>query len=426
MVQNARGTRDFLPQDQIQRQNLIGKLRKTFESFGYSPLDTPALERFETLSAKYAGGEEILNETFKLNDQGERNLGLRYDLTVPLARVVASHPDLKMPFKRYHIDKVWRDGPVSAGRYREFMQCDIDVIGSSSKAADAEMVQVIDKGFSELGLNVEIRLNSVHVLNGIMSQAGIPQEKRQTVILTLDKLAKSGEEAVRDELKEKGVSVEQVNQLFELTNVSGSNAEKLNVLRERIHGTEEKRGLQEVHEILGSLPELKNKVVFQPSLARGLSYYTGMIVETFLLDSKIESAVCSGGRYDGLIGAIAETGRELPAVGVSFGIDRIFDAIQRHGARTVTQVLIIPINTEKYSQALATQLRVASINTELAYEKGISKSLDYANSLGIPFCVIVGEREISKNEVKLKNMVSGEEKFLSVNEVIDYIKSIQN
>src|SRR3989344_3442196 len=173
MNQNARGTRDFLPSEQILRQKIMGKLRTVFERFGYSPLDTPALERFETLSAKYAGGEEILKEAFRLKDQGERELGLRYDLTVPLARVVTMHPDLKMPFKCYHIDKVWRDGPVSAGRYREFMQCDVDVIGSSSRAADAEMIQITDMGFVELGLEVEIRVNSIHVLNGIMSQAGI-------------------------------------------------------------------------------------------------------------------------------------------------------------------------------------------------------------------------------------------------------------
>src|SRR3989344_8336231 len=146
MNQNARGTRDFLPSEQILRQKIIGKLRTVFERFGYSPLDTHALERFETLSAKYAGGEEILKETFKLKDQGDRDLGLRFDLTVPLARVVAMHPDLKMPFKRYHIDKVWRDGPVSVGRYREFMQCDVDVIGSSTRSAAAEMLQIIDKG----------------------------------------------------------------------------------------------------------------------------------------------------------------------------------------------------------------------------------------------------------------------------------------
>ena len=420
MNQNARGTRDFLPSEQILRQKIIGKLRTVFERFGYSPLDTPALERFETLSAKYAGGEEILKETFKLKDQGDRDLGLRFDLTVPLARVVAMHPDLKMPFKRYHIDKVWRDGPVSVGRYREFMQCDVDVIGSSSRAADAEMIQLTDTGFSEMGLKVEIKVNSIHVLNGIMSQVGIPSEKRQATILILDKLAKSGEEAVRAELREKGMTVEQINALFELAQVSGSNEEKLNELREKIHSSEEKKGLQEIHEIL-LLLNTKNKVIFDPSLARGLSYYTGVIVEVFLVDSEIKSAVCSGGRYDNLIGAMSETSRQYPAVGVSFGLDRIFDAMHHEATKTVTQVLVIPIGTEQKIQNIANELRKSKINTEIALEKGISKALDYANSIGIPFCVIVGEKEISENKVKLKNMESGEENLLSLQEAMEII-----
>ncbi|HLD19168.1 MAG TPA: histidine--tRNA ligase [Candidatus Nanoarchaeia archaeon] len=421
MNQNARGTRDFLPSEQILRQKIMGKLRTVFERFGYSPLDTPALERFETLSAKYAGGEEILKEAFRLKDQGERELGLRYDLTVPLARVVTMHPDLKMPFKCYHIDKVWRDGPVSAGRYREFMQCDVDVIGSSSRAADAEMIQITDMGFVELGLEVEIRVNSIHVLNGIMSQAGIPAEKRQTTILTLDKLAKAGEEAVRAELREKGVSVEQTNSLFELAQVSGSNEEKLNKLREKIHSSEEKKGLQEIHEILLLLSHPKNKVVFDPSLARGLSYYTGIVVETFLVDSEIKSAVCSGGRYDGLIGSMAGTGRQYPAVGISFGLDRIFDAMHHEATKTVTQALVIPIGTEQKIQHMASELRKNSINTEIAFEKGLSKALDYANSIKIPFCVIAGEKELSENKVKLKNMETGEENLVALHEAIEII-----
>lgn len=422
MVQNARGTKDYLPGEQILRQQIVQKLRTVFELYGFSPLDTPAIERYDTLAAKYAGGEEILKETFKLKDQGGRELGLRYDLTVPLARVVAMNPDLKMPFKRYHADKVWRDGPVSAGRFREFLQCDVDVIGTSSLKADAELIIIMDEGFKSLELDTEIKVNSIHVLNGIMSQAGIPKEHRTATILTLDKLAKNGEVLVRKELREKGLEVEHINALFELANVSGSNEEKLNQLREKIHGTEERKGLQEIHEILSLLHHLKNKVIFEPSLARGLSYYTGMIVEAFLADSEIKSSVCSGGRYDGLIGAMAANNREYPAAGVSFGVDRIFEAMKKTGRKTVTNALVIPINADNESVKIASELRKSGISTELFYDKGISKALDYANSLGIHFCVIVGEREMKEGKVKVKDMESGEENLMAVSEAIKLIK----
>ncbi len=424
MVQNARGTRDYLPQQQIARQKIISTLRTVFERFGYSPLDTPALERMDVLSAKYAGGEEIVKEMFTLKDQGERDLGLRFDLTVPLARVVASNPDLKMPFKRYHIDKVWRDGPVSLGRYREFMQCDVDCIGSGSLMADAEMVRIIDEGFHQLGLKVEIRINSIHVLNGILAQAQVPQGQRGSVILTLDKLAKAGEAGVRKELHEKGVAVEHINALFELCSASGANEERLAHLTERIKSEEQRRGVRETESVLALLTGLHNKVVFEPNLARGLSYYTGMIVETFLVGSPITSAVCSGGRYDGLIGSLTETGNGYPAIGVSFGVDRIFDAMSSGAKKTVTQCLVVPINTVNECMALAVQLREAGINTEVAYEKGISKALDYANSLGIPSCMIVGQRELAEEMVKLKIMESGEEKMVSVADAIAAIKKL--
>ncbi len=424
MIQNARGTRDFLPDQQILRQEIIGKLRTVFERFGYSPLDTPAIERQDTLSAKYAGGDEILKEMFTLKDQGERELGLRYDLTVPLARVVAQNPSLKMPFKRYHIDKVWRDGPVQKGRYREFIQCDIDSVGSSSRMMDAELLRIIDMGFAELDLKVVIKVNSILVLDGILAKAGIQKAFRASVILSLDKLEKIGAKEVQKELEQKGISLEQITSLFELIQIKGTNKEKLAHLKHHIDIETERKGLSEVEEILGLCAGFKNEVVFEPSLARGLSYYTGMIVETFLVDSAITSAVCAGGRYDKMISEMVDSDRAYPAAGVSFGVDRIFDAMHKvKSKKTVTTVLVIPIQIPLEASRVAMHLREQGINTDVAYDKNLSKALDFANALSIPFCIFVGAREIAEGKVKLKNMVSGEEVLMGVEEAVDVIKS---
>ncbi len=423
-LQMARGTRDVAPESQIVRQRIISVLRETFELFGFSPLETPVIERYDVLSSKYAGGAEILKETFKLKDQGNRELGLRYDLTVPLARFVGMNPQLKMPFKRYQIGDVFRDGPISLGRYRQFMQCDVDVIGCKDMAADAEIVNLTALAFRKLGFDANIKINNRKILDGILEKVGVKENKRVDVILSIDKLEKFGEKAVVDELKQKGVKEEMINEIISIITIKGTNEEKLNKLKGFIEGNE---GLKEMEELIDYLTVLDVNFIFDVSLARGLSYYTGTIFETVLKNSSIKSSVAGGGRWDKMIGEFLGKG-EYAAVGISFGLERIFDAYVEKNPikqKTVTRIFIIPIGTLKESLKIAKLLRESDIKVDIdLMGKGPSKNLKYANSLGIPYVLFVGEDELKQNKVKLKDMGTGDEFLFSVLEVIDYFVNL--
>ncbi|MBW2974662.1 histidine--tRNA ligase [Candidatus Woesearchaeota archaeon] len=416
-LQGARGTRDILPENQIIKERIISVLKETFELFGYSPLETPVIERFDVLSSKYAGGDEILKETFRLKDQGGRDLGLRYDLTVPLARVVGMNPQLKMPFKRYQIGEVFRDGPVSLGRYRQFIQCDADIIGCKDMTADAECINIVSSAFKRLGFNIEIRINNRKVLNSILEKAGIKESKRDSTILSIDKLEKFGQDAVVKELKDNGIPDTKIDDILGIITIQGKNQEKLEKLKKLIAGNE---GLKEVEELIEYLKILDVDAVFDVSLARGLSYYTGTIFETFIQNSRIKSAVCSGGRWDKMIGDFLGRG-DYPAVGISFGLERIFDAyIEKNPVRnkTVAQLFIIPIGTLEQSLKTAKMLREKGIKVDIDLTgRGPSKNLNYANSLGIPYVIFIGDNELKQNKVKLKNMETGQEGLVNAEDV---------
>ncbi len=421
-LQRARGTRDMLPEKQIIKQKIISILKETFELFGCSPLETPIIERFDVLSSKYAGGEEILKETFKLKDQGGRDLGLRYDLTVPLARVVGMNPQLKMPFKRYQIGEVFRDGPISLGRYRQFIQCDVDIIGCKDMTIDAECINIVSTAFKKLGFIAEIKLNNRKILNAILEKVGIKDNKKDQVILSIDKLEKFDKETVINELKQKGLSEKTINELMDIITMEGKNEERLNKLKKLIPDNE---GLKEIEELMNYLNLLDINFTFDVSLARGLSYYTGTVFETFIKNTKIKSAVCSGGRWDKMIGEFLGKG-EYPAMGISFGLERIFDAYLEKNPvkqKTVTKLFIIPIGTLNQSLKIAKQLREAGIKVDIDLTgRGPSKNLKYANSLGIPYVLFIGEDELKQNKVKLKDMEKGEENLFNVEEVIKYFK----
>ncbi|NQU78781.1 histidine--tRNA ligase [Candidatus Woesearchaeota archaeon] len=424
-LMNARGTRDFGPEEKIVRQKIVDMLRKSFELYGFSPLETPIIERFDVLSAKYAGGAEIMKETFKFNDQGERELCLRYDLTVPLARFVGMNPKMKMPFKRYAIGRVFRDGPIKTGRYREFWQCDVDIIGSKSMLADAQCIQIAQKFFADIELDVNIEFNNRKLLDGMMESCGIPEEKRMDTILEVDKLRKTGIESVKNEMNKKGIEEDSVNKLMELISMQGTNAEKLDKVRSAMANQKLAEGLKEIEELLSYVDE-KN-IVLNLSLARGLSYYTGPVYEVFLKDKKLfSSSLAAGGRWDKMIGDFIG-GREYPAVGISFGIEPITTVIgnnrKEEGIRTVTQLYVIPIQTTKKCIEIAEKTRTGGVNTDMdLMSRGVSKNLDYANKMGIPYVLIVGEEEIKQGKYKLKDMKSGDEKMVSVEEVCDMVK----
>ncbi len=418
-LQNARGTRDFPPEQAIARQKLANSLKYVFELYGYTPLETPLLERYDVLASKYAGGDEILKETFKLKDQGKRELGLRYELTVPMCRFIAMNPNMKLPFKRYQIGEVFRDGPIKLGRYRQFTQCDIDVVGVKGMAADTEIISMVQTAFTELRLDVTIKVNSRKIMKGIIDAAGIKTEKAIDAILAIDKLEKVGIKDVEAELREKGISEKSIKDAMELISIKGSNEDKLSLLKEKVNSKEGIEGLNEMQQLFELLTDRTN-VEFSPSLARGLSYYTGTVFETFLNDSEIKSAVAGGGRYDEMIGKFLGSNKEYPAVGISFGLDVILDALKMKGlesSKTPAKVFVIPIKNLGEAMKIAEKLREKGVNTDIdLMGRNVGKNLEYASSMGIPYAIFAGEQELKQGKVKLRNMTNGEEKVVTVEE----------
>ena len=420
-LQLPKGTRDFKPEEMIIRNKIVSTLKEIFELYGYSPLETPCFERFEILSSKYAGGEEILKETFKLKDQGKRDLGLRYDLTVPMCRFVGMNPNIKMPFKRYQTGEVFRDGPVESARYRQFTQCDVDIVGCNEMTADAEIISLTSKAFKKLGFDFFIKINNRKLLNDVLKYCKVDKNKTEDVILSIDKLEKFGVEAVKKELKEKNINQKTINEILKIIDIKGTDKEKINKLKKILKDSD---GLKGIIDLLNYLKLLNLNVDFDVSLARGLSYYTGTVIEVFLKNSKVKTAVCAGGRYDKMIGDFLGKG-DYPAVGISFGLDRIYDAYlekNKEEKKTVTQVYIIPINTFKDSLKIAEELRNEGVKVDIDLTgKGPSKNLKYANTLKIPYVIFIGEDEIEQNKVKIKNMVSGDEKLVTAEELIVYL-----
>lgn len=420
-IEMAKGVRDFAPEDKIIRDDMVNKLVDIFQRYGYSPLETPSIERLDTLTAKFAAGTEsdAAKEIFKLTDQGNRDLGLRFDLTVPFSRFIALNPNLKMPFKRYEIGRVFRDGPIKLGRYREFWQCDVDIAGCSSVKAEAELILLALDAFKELGLDAYIEVNNRKLLYGIMDHFNIKRELRESVIITIDKIKKQGVQAVKKELLEKGIKEDVIEKIINIFQTQGTNQEIINIMRQSITSELGLEGVNEIDELFSYLRFIDSgKVKFNPSLARGLSYYTGTVFEGFLKDSKIKSSICGGGRYDNMIGMYAENAREYPAVGISFGLEPITDALKLSGTeqrRSVTQLYIIPIKTFKESLVIAIKLREAGLKVDIdLMDKGVSKNLDYANSLKIPFVAFIGDSELKEQKIKLKNMHSGKEQLVSL------------
>ena len=425
-MQIAKGVRDTNPEEKILKLKIENTLRETFELYGYNPLDTPTIERFDVLSSKYAGGAEILKETFKLSDQGKRDLCLRYDLTVPFARYISMNPTLKMPFKRYQIGSVFRDGPIKLGRYREFIQCDVDVVGIKNVFAEAELLKLASQALKNLGLKTVIKVNNRKLLDGIVKEAGVSEDKVVDVILTIDKIKKLSESELKKEFAQKEISEEAVEKILSLALCKGNNSEKLEFLKNNISNDLGLEGINELESLFNYLKIMNTDFEFDPSLARGLAYYTGTVYEIFMKESKVTSSISAGGRYDNMIKNFIGNNQEYPAVGISFGLDVIFEAMkitEKEKKQSVVKAYIIPINTLNESIKLLMYFREKGIQADInTTKKGISKALDYASAYGIPYTIFVGETELAQEKFKLKNMVSGEEKMLSKDEIISLLK----
>ncbi|MCR4404936.1 MAG: histidine--tRNA ligase [Candidatus Acetothermia bacterium] len=430
-LQLPRGMRDYPPEEKILREEIVSLLKEIFERYGFNPLETPVVERWEVLAAKYGGGEEILKETFGFRDQGGRELGLRFELTTSLARFVGMNPTLKRPFKAYQIGPVFRDGPIKRGRLRQFWQCDVDTIGAKSLLAEAELLELTLDFFEQLGLDVRIELNSRRLLQELAAQAEVPPGLADSAILALDKLDKIGPEGVREELITRGIPASNADRLLYfvqhlLTDILGANTaatnlEKLQALRTRMGKSQ---GLDELEELLGYIDD--PRVIFTPSLARGLGYYTGTIFEVFLADGSFEGSLAAGGRYDNLIGQFLGTGEEIPAVGISFGLEPITEVIQaKRDTRKKSRVelFVIPIGKVKESWKILQQLRRAGIRADMdLIGRGVSANLEYANAYAIPYVLLIGPDELAQGKLKLRDMVGGKEELVTLSEAILRLK----
>ncbi len=439
-----KGTRDFSPAEMMRRTYIFDSIKSVFRTYGFAPLETPAMENLSTLLGKYGDeGDKLL---FKILNSGDyaANLsdeqlrtasqicekGLRYDLTVPFARYVVQHQnEISFPFKRYQVQPVWRADRPQKGRYREFYQCDVDVIGSRSLLNEVELIEIVERVFLKLGIRVVLKMNNRKILYGIAESIG-HADKMMDITVAIDKLEKIGIDNVKAELSERGLEQEAIDKLQPILELSGTNAEKLAKLRDVIGSSETGlKGIDEMTEIFGYVAELglELPIELDLSLARGLNYYTGAIFEVKALDYAIGS-ICGGGRYDDLTGIFG-----LPntsGVGISFGADRIYDVMVGldlfpEEVNFTTKVLFVNLGAEEQmaSMQIIRSLRDCGIAAEIYPESAkMKKQMEYANRRSIPYVVIIGSNELAERKATVKNMLSGEQQSVAFEEVADLLK----
>ncbi|MDD7462780.1 MAG: histidine--tRNA ligase [Prevotellaceae bacterium] len=446
-----KGTRDFSPVEMAKRNYIFNTIKEVYALYGFQQIETPAMETLQTLMGKY--GEEGDKLLFKVLNSGDfmskvskeevendsslrlatkiSEKGLRYDLTVPFARYVVMHRDeLQMPFKRYQIQPVWRADRPQRGRYREFYQCDADIVGSDSLLNEVELMQIVDKVFTKFGIRVQIKINNRKILAGIAEYIGFP-DKMIDITVAIDKLEKIGLEAVNNELKANGISDEAIEKLQPILSLSGTNADKLNTIAEVIATSETGlKGVEETKYIIEklNLVGLSNEIELDLTLARGLNYYTGAIFEVKALDTPMGS-ITGGGRYDNLTGIFGMPG--LSGVGISFGADRIYDVLNTldlypQEAVDSTAVLFINFGEKEveYCLPFINKVREAGYSAELYPDSAkMKKQMAYANAKNIAFVVLAGESEMAEGKVTLKNMITGEQSLVSVGEMLEKINS---
>ena len=444
-----KGTRDFSPLEMAGRDYIFNTVRTVFKKYGYSPIETPAMENLSTLLGKY--GEEGDKLLFKVLNSGDAfagispemlqnsnslsvkvcEKGLRYDLTVPFARFVVQHQnELVFPFKRYQIQPVWRADRPQKGRYREFYQCDVDVVGSDSLINELELVQIVDEVFSHLGLSVSVKINNRKVLSGIAEVTG-HADKLIDITVAIDKIDKIGIDAVKDELRSKGIDDKAIAIIEPILSLSGTTKEKLSEIRAILSKSETgNKGVDELEELFNLIESagVTCNTELDLSLARGLNYYTGAIFEVKSLETAMGS-ICGGGRYDDLTGIFGLKG--VSGVGISFGADRIYDvisALDRFPKDAVEGTKVLFTNMGKrellYTIPIVKQLREAGVPAEIyTDEVKLKKQFDYAEKKGIPFLAIIGEDEVTNSKISLKNLSTGEQKNVDKQDIVRCFKN---
>lgn len=434
--ETLKGTSDFLPEKQIVREDIKSALQSIFVKYGFSPVETPILCKRDLLASKYAEGADILNEMYKLSDQGKRELGLRYDLTVTFAKLISSNPDIVLPFKRYEMGKVFRDGPVKSGRMREFCQCDVDMVGIKSIMAEAEYMLMITEFFSGLGIDIEIEFNNRRLLSGIIRYVfgDVSQGVMKSSIMLIDKFAKLSEKELLEQFILLGIDSDKVKKLRKILQSD------FETLKKELTASADEvmlEGILEIEQLctlLKGTPAFEN-MKFAPYLARGIDVYTGMVWEVFVKGRKagdvdFNVSICAGGRFDKIISQFIDDGNEYPAVGMSFGLDVICEFLSLTNSKrklSVVDVFVVPINTDKTSFNFASLLREAGLNADIDKTgQKLKKSLNYANKMEIPFVILIGEDEDNRGVVNIKDMrasSSSEMDMKNIEGIADYIKS---
>ena len=419
-LMNVKGTFDFMPEDMQIRNKIIEILRRNFEKNGYLPIETPMLNYFDLLSYKYADDAEILNEIYRLSDQGDRDLGLRYVLTVPFCKVVGLNKSLTLPFRRYEIGRVFRNGPVKLGRTREFYQCDVDVVGIDNRYIEAEQLLMAYNTYKELGIDIFIKYNNRKLMSGLILLAGIDESKIDSVIGVIDKKEKVSAEDLILMLEELNIDKNSINKLLDLfdkdfdyfLNIKDDNS----LLSE---GVNELVEIKEYFEKLGIVED----TVFSPTLARGLSIYTGIVFEFYDKKKRLTCAIDAGGRYNKIITNFMDNGMEYPAVGLSFGLEPIFVILKEElEKKSLIDVYVVPLDTNIETLKLANELRSIGVNVLIEMNKRkVGKCFEYAERENIKYVMIIGENEIKSNEYKIKDMNKKEEYTLGVNELKEFL-----
>ena len=426
-IQNVKGGYDFLPKEQRIRNYINNILKNVFEEYGFNSIETPILCYYDMLADKYDENNDILKEIYRLKDQGNRDLGLRYDLTVPFSKFITLNKNNRsFPFKRYEINKVFRDGPVKVGRDREFTQCDADVVGIEGQLIEAELLSLFVLAFKRLNIDIIIKYNSRNLMTGLILECDVNEDLVSSVTTVIDKKDKLSKEEMNNLLTEIGLNKKQITlinkyfnmELFDLINTFKNTKNK-----------KIKIGLEEINNLSNYLKKLDigDTCYFSTSLARGQNYYTGNVFEVYEKNGKIKGSIGAGGRYDKIIGNFINDGNNYPTVGISFGLSSIYELLKNTNLfndKSQTDFYIIPINTEIESLKLANQIRNLGYRVEIEMNrKKIKKSMDYANKEKIQYVIVLGENEVNRKSVNIKNMFTGKQIEISFDE-LDKINEI--
>ncbi|MBR9679056.1 MAG: histidine--tRNA ligase [Nanoarchaeota archaeon] len=425
VLENVKGTRDTHPEEMLIKEEIINKINKIFKSYGFVPLATPALEKYELLASKSAGGSDIDKETYNFEISG-RKLALKYDQTVPLSRYIGMNSHLTLPFKRYQYDRSWRYGDIGPGRYREFYQFDIDIVGSSSMIAEAEILSAIVDVMKELGIKgFKIRVSNRKLLDEIVLKTGIKKINNKDIFRAIDKLEKIGEECVINELEKIGLTKTISKEILKYINLRGKPEKVLVELEKNFKETKGYAELKELADYAEHFGIIKY-LDYDISIARGLDYYTGPVFETNVEELNLGS-ICSGGRYDNMIGMFS--GKAIPATGISLGIDRIIDTMKRLNLikerKTATQIMVCTVKNEllKESIKISKELRENGFNVEVdLMNKSLKNQIKYADKQCIQKIIIIGEKELAENKITIRNLETSKEKTVLKQKLLEELR----